>query len=166
MQHPHLSPLLFIYADSIAVFYNWFLAIVILYFGNALYTGKMELEEPIMFFPIFFLTWLTGVGAGMIMGFLIAYFSWAVILKRIIFKVMFFTSGKFTNANVLPGEMLDIMRWNPLFHLIDQMRDAAFVNYTAKYTNMVYPTICCFILLFLGHLLYNYLQATKNVMTD
>ena len=166
VQHPHLSPLLFIYADSIAVFYNWFLAIVILYFGNALYTGKMELKEPIMFFPIFFLTWLTGVGAGMIMGFLIAYFSWAVILKRIIFKVMFFTSGKFTNANVLPGEMLDIMRWNPLFHLIDQMRDAAFVNYTAKYTNMVYPTICCFILLFLGHLLYNYLQATKNVMTD
>ena len=58
------------------------------------------------------------------------------------------------------------MKWNPLFHLIDQMREAAFVNYTAHHTNMVYPTICCFGLLLLGHLLYSYLQANLNVMTD
>ena len=164
--HPHLSPLLFVYADSIGAFYNWFLAIVVIFFGNALYTGKMELDEPIMFFPIFFLTWLTGVALGMIVGFLLAYFSWAMLLKRAMFKIMFFTSGKFTNANVLPGEMLAIMKWNPLFHLIDQMREAAFENYTAHHTNMVYPVICCFVLLLLGHLLYNYLQANKNVMTD
>ncbi|MEL7463486.1 MAG: hypothetical protein AAFN79_05435 [Pseudomonadota bacterium] len=164
--HPHLSPLLFVYADSLGVFYNWFLAIVVIFLGNSLYTGKMELETPILFFPIFFLTWLTGVAVGMIIGFLIAYFSWAMLFKRVLFKLMFFTSGKFTNANVLPGEMLAIMKWNPLFHLIDQMREAAFVNYTAHHTNLVYPTLCCFILLFIGHLLYSYLQATKNVMSD
>ena len=164
-QHPHVSPLLFVYADSLGIFYNWFLAIVVIFLGNSLYTGKMELAEPIMFFPIFFLCWLTGVGLGMVIGYLLAVFSWAMILKRVMFKVIFFTSGKFTNANVLPRDMLEIMSWNPLFHLIDQMREAAFVNYTAHHTNMVYPTIFCFALLLLGHLLYSHLQTRRNVMT-
>lgn len=163
--HPHLSPILFVYADSIAMFYNWFLAIVVIFFGNSLYTGKMELEEPIMFFPIFFLTWLIGVAVGMIVGYLLVEFSWARMLKRVLFKAMFFTSGKFTNANVLPGEMLAVMKWNPLFHLIDQMRGAAFVNYNAKHTNMVYPTVVCFVLLVVAHLLYDYMLRRRNVMT-
>ena len=163
--HPHLSPILFVYADSLATFYNWFLAIVVIFIGNSLVTGHIELETPILFFPIFFLTWLTGVGVGMILGFLLFYFPWAMLLKRVLFKLMFFTSGKFTNANVLPGEMLAIMKWNPLFHLIDQMRDAAFVNYTAHHTNMIYPTLFCFVLLFIGHLLYDYMLRRRNVMS-
>lgn len=164
--HPHLSPILFVYADSVGAFYNWFLAIVVIFIGNSLVTGHFELETPILFFPIFFVTWLTGVGLGMVIGFLLFYFSWAMLLKRVMFKIMFFTSGKFTNANVLPGEMLAIMKLNPLFHLIDQMRDAAFVNYTAHHTNLVYPTIFCFILLLAGHLLYDYMLRRRNVMSD
>lgn len=164
--HPHLSPILFVYADSIAVFYNWFLAIVLIYVGNGLATGSWELQEPVMFFPIFFLTWLTGMALGMVVGFLVFYFSWAMLLKRVLFKLMFFTSGKFTNANVLPGDLLAIMKWNPLFHLIDQMRGAAFVNYNAHHTNMTYPTIFCFGLLLFGHLLYDYMLRRRNVMSD
>ncbi|MEM8754226.1 MAG: hypothetical protein AAGF90_14720 [Pseudomonadota bacterium] len=164
--HPHLSPILFVYADSLAMFYNWFLAIVLIYVGNGLVTGNWALQDPVMFFPIFFVTWLTGMGLGMAMGFLLFFFSWAAMVKRILFKVMFFTSGKFTNANVLSSDMLAIMTWNPLFHLIDQMRGAAFVNYTAHHTNMVYPSIFCFGLLLLGHLLYDYMLRRRNVMSD
>lgn len=164
--HPHLSPIIFIYADSLAVFYNWFLAIVIIFVGNSLYTGKMEIENPIMFFPIFLLIWLTGMGIGMVLGFLMFYFSWAQMVKRILFKLMFFTSGKFTNAHVIPSDMLPLFLWNPLFHLIDQMRDAAFVNYTAYRTNLTYPTICCIALLLAGHMLYDYMLRRRNVMSD
>lgn len=164
--HPHISPILLVYADSLGVFYNWFLAIVIIFIGNSLVTGHVELQNPIMFFPIFFITWLTGMGVGMILGFLIFYFSWFMIIKRVLFKLMFFTSGKFTNANLLPMSLIDIFTWNPLFHLIDQMRQAAFVNYTAHHTNMVYPIICCFVLLLAGHILYDYMLRRRNVMSN
>jgi ABC-type polysaccharide/polyol phosphate export permease len=163
--HPHLSPILFVYADSLGVFYNWFLAICLIFIGNSLVTGRMELEHPIMFFPIFFLTWLTGMALGMVLGFLMFYFSWFMMVKRILFKIMFFTSGKFTNANLIPADLLWIFKLNPLFHLIDQMRDAAFVNYEAHHTNMVYPTLFCFALLLAGHILYDYMLRRRNVMS-
>lgn len=164
--HPHLSSIIFVYADSLAVFYNWFLALVAIFLGNALFTGKMELQDPVMFFPLFFITWLTGMGLGMVLGFLMFYFSWAAMVKRILFKLMFFTSGKFTNANLIPGDMLPIFLWNPLFHLIDQMRGAAFVNYTAHKTNLVYPTVFAIALLLAGHVLYDYMLRRRNVMSD
>lgn len=163
--HPHLSPILFVYANSLSMGYNWFVAIVVIFIGNSLVTGEFELQKPIMFFPIFFLCWLTGMGIGMLLGFLMFFFSWFMMVKRILFKLMFFTSGKFTNANLIPADVLPMFLWNPLFHLIDQMRDAAFVNYTAHHTNLVYPTICCFAILALGHILYDYMLRIRNVMS-
>lgn len=164
--HPHLSPILFVYAESLAVLYNWTLAIVAIFVGNAFVVGRMEFETPLLIFPLFALAWLTGIGIGLVFGFLLGWFSWAAMLKRVFFKIMFFTSGKFTNANFIPPDMLPFFQWNPLFHLIDQMRDAAFVNYTAQKTNLIYPTLCCLALLGIGHLLYDYSIRRRNVMSD
>jgi ABC-type polysaccharide/polyol phosphate export permease len=163
--HPHLSPVLFVYAKSLAVFYNYFVAIVILFLGNGLINGSFELQTPILFFPLFTLGWLCGMGAGMVLGFMVFYFSWAAMFKRIFMKMMFLTSGKFMNANVIPNEALPFFSWNPLFHLIDQMRGAAFVNYTPLKTNMVYPIIVTFFLLVAGHILHDYMLRHRNVMT-
>lgn len=164
-QHPHLSPVIFVYAESLAVLYNWTIAIMVIYLANGLVKGSFDLQDPIMFFPTFLLCWLIGVGVGMVLGFLLFYFSWFMMVKRILFKLMFFTSGKFTNANLIPGDMLPIFLWNPLFHLIDQMRDAAFVNYTAHHTNMLYPLIVSFLFLVTGHILHDYMLRNRNIMT-
>ena len=163
--HPHLSPVIFVYAESLAVLYNWTIAISVIYLANGLIKGSFDLQQPIMFFPTFFLCWLIGVGVGMVIGFLLFYFSWFMMVKRILFKLMFFTSGKFTNANLIPNDMLLIFLWNPLFHLIDQMRDAAFVNYTAHHTNMYYPLFVSFMFLLIGHILHDYMLRNRNVMT-
>jgi ABC-type polysaccharide/polyol phosphate export permease len=163
--HPHLSPVLFVYANSLGCFYNYFTAIVILFVGNGLVKGEFLLHEPVMFFPLFFITWLCGVGAGMLLGFMAFYFSWFQIFKRIFIKLLFFTSGKFTNANALPNDALPFFTWNPLFHLIDQMRGAAFINYVPQKTNLTYPIIVCFLLLVFGHILHDYMIRHRNVMT-
>ena len=163
--HPHLSPVLFVYAKSLAVFYNYFIAIVILFIGNGLINGVFELQTPILFFPLFTLGWLCGMGAGMVLGFMVFYFWWATVFKRVFLKIMFITSGKFTNANVIPNDALPFFTWNPMFHLIDQMRGAAFVNYTPQNTNMVYPIIVTFFLVVGGHILHDYMLRHRNVMT-
>lgn len=163
--HPHLSPVLFVYAKSMSIYYNYFIAIVILYLGNGMLGGSYQLQSPIMFFPLFTLCWLCGMGAGMVLGFLMFYFSWAQMFKRIFLKIMFITSGKFTNANVIPNEVLPFFTWNPMFHLIDQMRGAAFVNYTPHNTNLTYPIIVMFFLVVGGHILHDYMLRQRNVMS-
>ena len=164
-QHPHLSPVIFVYADCLGILYNWTIAIMVIFLANGLIKGEFSIQEPIMFFPTFFLCWLIGVGVGMVIGFMLFYFSWFIMVKRILFKLMFFTSGKFTNANLIPGDLLPVFLWNPLFHLIDQMRDAAFVNYTAHHTNMIYPAIVSFLFIWIGHVLHDYMLRNRNVMT-
>lgn len=163
--HPHLSPVLFVYAETLAVLYNWTVAILAIWLANGLVKGSLALEEPILFFPIFLTCWLLGVGAGMALAWLEFTLPWFAPVKRVLFKLLFFTSGKFANANILPADMLALFTWNPLFHLIDQMRDAAFVNYTALKTNMTYPLAVTFALVVIGHMLHDDMLRRRNVMS-
>jgi len=48
-------------------------------------------------------------------------------------------SGKMFVANMLPGSMLVMFDWNPLFHAIDQARGAVFINYTPRFTDPDFP---------------------------
>ncbi len=42
-------------------------------------------------------------------------------------------------ANTLPTFMLPYFEWNPLFHIIDQMRGYAFINYVPHNSSLAYP---------------------------
>lgn len=53
-------------------------------------------------------------------------------------RVLFFTSGVFFYANELPTEVREILMWNPLFHLIELLREAFFDTYTANYASLGY----------------------------
>ena len=39
----------------------------------------------------------------------------------------------------MPTAMLHVFSWNPLFHIIDQTRGFAFVNYTPHNSSLMYP---------------------------
>ena len=56
------------------------------------------------------------------------------MMNLVFTRVMFVTSGKFFVANAVPGWVRFYFDWNPLFHLVDQLRGAVFVNYTARQT--------------------------------
>ncbi|MEH6361043.1 MAG: ABC transporter permease, partial [Amylibacter sp.] len=59
-------------------------------------------------------------------------------------------SGKMLLASTLPGFMLPMFIWNPLFHTIDHARGFVFVNYIARVTNLTYPIILTISLLIIG----------------
>ena len=42
-------------------------------------------------------------------------------------------------ANMVPGFIISMFDWNPLFQIVDQMRGAVFVNYFPHHTNWEYP---------------------------
>ena len=41
-------------------------------------------------------------------------------------------------ANMLPGSMLALFAWNPLFHIIDQCRGFVFINYNPHHSDWQY----------------------------
>jgi ABC-type polysaccharide/polyol phosphate export permease len=48
-------------------------------------------------------------------------------------------SGKMFVANSLPGSVLVMFTWNPLFHVIDQARGFAFIDYQPRNSDLFYP---------------------------
>ena len=53
-------------------------------------------------------------------------------------------------ANALPGLMLVMFDWNPLFHAIDQCRGLVFINYSPRYSSWEYVLWLGVILVMIG----------------
>jgi xanthosine utilization system XapX-like protein len=89
---------------------------------------------------MYLLAWGSGCAIGLI---LMALKPWApdvvTIVQLVYVRANMIASGKMFVANTLPGFMLAMFDWNPLFHIIDQTRGYVFVNYVPHYSNWQYP---------------------------
>lgn len=61
------------------------------------------------------------------------------IIQLVYIRAKMIASGKMFVANMMPGVMIDMFDWNPLFHVIDQARGFTFVNYFPHHSNWEYP---------------------------
>ena len=59
-------------------------------------------------------------------------------------------------ANTLPPTMLALFDWNPLFHIIDQARGFAFINYNPRNSNLDYPITLTIVFFVLGLIIQYY----------
>lgn len=159
MNHQRLSPFLLICVKAVGSAYKHTLAIAVLLALNYLLRGVHEMQEPGLFAAATFLCWLGGVAVGTLFLGLNRYVTWGPVVQTAYVRIMFFTSGKFFVANSLPSTFRMFMDWNPLFHLLDQGRDAAFVNYTARTTSMDYPLAVILVLIVLAMLVENWVRV-------
>ena len=85
------------------------------------------------------LSWFTGCAVGMV---LLAMKPWSPgivgVISMVYQRANMIASGKMFLANSLPGFMLPIFNWNPLFHTIDQSRGFVFINYNPHFSNWQY----------------------------
>jgi ABC-type polysaccharide/polyol phosphate export permease len=70
-------------------------------------------------------------------------------------------SGKMFVANSLPGSVLVMFTWNPLFHVIDQARGFAFINYQPRNSDLFYPLYFSLGLLMLGFIREYYTRQRR-----
>ena len=100
------------------------------------------------------MAWFSGVAVGIIF---LAIKPWAPrlvsILRMVYLRANMITSGKMFVANALPGSLLAVFSWNPLFHSVDQARGFIFINYTPHFTSMTYPLYLSLTLLVIGLML-------------
>lgn len=159
MNHQRLSLFLMICVKATGAAYKHTLAVIVMLAMNYLFRDVYAMQDIGQFVTACFFCWLSGAAIGAIFIGLNYYVSWGPVVQTAYVRIMFFTSGKFFVANALPSRFRQFMDWNPLFHLIDQGRDAAFVNYTARTTSMEYPIIITLALVVLAMLVENWVRV-------
>lgn len=146
-------------AQALAALYLHLFAALVIMLVAELAGFHLGIRHPQGLILPYLLSWASGMGMGMILM-AIGYSAplSADLIGTIYIRLQFFTSGKFWAANVIPAGLADYAQWNPLFHIIDQMRGAAFVNYFPKYTSLEYPLVFTGLVLLLGFMLESRLR--------
>lgn len=167
MMHGPMNPIISICGAALASLYQQALAAaVILFFYHAVFT-PISIDEPVGMLGMFLLSWLSGVGIGMV---LMSIRPWqpelVSIVTAILMRVNMIASGKMLLVNNTPPKIRALFDWNPLFHTIDQSRGFIFLNYGPRYTSIDYPVMvmlaCVMIGLMLEFFTRQHMSASWN----
>ena len=151
MQHAPLNTMITICAAALGTLYLQLLSLfVVLFFYHVLFS-PIVIDQPIGAMGMLLLAWFSGIGVGLVF---MSIRPWAPDFVKIAASVYsranMIASGKMFVANTLPGYMLAMFDWNPLFHAIDQARGFVFLNYTPHFTSISYPLYVSIALVLIG----------------
>lgn len=139
VRHEPLSPAVLIAAAALATLYRQMISILAILWIYHVLVRPIEIQYPAGALAMILLAWFSGCCIGMIF---MALKPWmprpASMLSMVYQRINMFASGKMFVANTLPAILLPWFAWNPLFHIIDQMRGFIFINYTPQKTDPLY----------------------------
>lgn len=151
LNHRPVTTLLLIISGALSSLYIQILAVIVITFVANVLIDPFTVYDLKMTSFCFLLAWSTGMGVGILFLALTPFLPETMKIVSTVYKrANMIFSGKMFVANSLPSYLLPFFIWNPLFHTIDQARGAAFVNYTPRFTTLVYPIIMTCILIALG----------------
>lgn len=140
LQHAPLNTAVTITAAALSTLYVQVLSMVLILFVYHTAFTPITIEQPVAAFGMVLLSWFTGCAVGLVFLALKPWFPRVVGIMTMVYqRANMIASGKMFLANTLPGYMLWMFEWNPLFHTIDQARGFTFVNYNPFFSNWVYP---------------------------
>lgn len=153
-KHDPISSVVLLVSAALAALYKQVLSMIILLtLYTTLVTG-VSVENWRGCLGMLLLAWFWGCCVGLV--FLSIRPWWpkgAAVITMMYQRLNMIASGKMFLANTIPAFMLPYLSWNPLFHIIDQSRGYAFINYNPRNTNLDYPLICCVVVLMVGLML-------------
>lgn len=139
MQHAPMNTIISILSAALGALYIQLLSLAIVLYGYHVAWTPVVIDRPMQTLGMLVLAWFSGCSIGLVLLSIKPWFPSAVSLISMIYqRANMIASGKMFVANTLPGYMLAMFDWNPLFHVIDQARGFAFINYTPRYSSWEY----------------------------
>jgi ABC-type polysaccharide/polyol phosphate export permease len=167
MQHAPMNTIISISSAALGALYVQVLSLFMVLFIYHVAFTPLEIEEPFGAFGMLMLAWFTGVGAGLVLLAIKPWFpTFVSIFTQIYQRVNMIASGKMFVANSLPSFMLAMFDWNPLFHVIDQSRGYAFINYSPRYSSWEYAWWIGVALLMIGLMGEFYTRRHASISWD
>ena len=151
MQHAPMNTIVAILSAMFGTLYIQVLSLfAILFIYDVVFTN-FEIDQPIAAFGCLLIAWFTGGAIGLVLLAIKPWFPRFVgIFSTIYQRANMIASGKMFVANTLPGYMLAMFDWNPLFHAIDQCRGFVFLNYFPHHSSVSYPLYVGIVLVMIG----------------
>lgn len=151
MNHLPMTTTVAVAAAALGALYIQILSMVVILYAYHVVWTPIEIYRPLAAFGMVLVAWFSGLAMGMVF---LAMKPWAPgfvgILTQIWQRANMFASGKMFVANMLSASMLAMFTWNPLFHIIDQVRGFIFINYNPHFSSLPYPIYVSAVLLVLG----------------
>lgn len=151
MQHAPMNTVISIMAAAFGALYIQLLSLFIILYGYHVIVTPVTIDDPASAFGMIILAWASGAAIGLALLALKPWFpTVATLMSTLYMRANMIASGKMFVANTLPSFMLAMFDWNPLFHLIDQARGFAFINYFPRNSNWEYAVYVTIALIMLG----------------
>jgi ABC-type polysaccharide/polyol phosphate export permease len=151
MQHAPMTTIIAIASAALGALYIQVLSLVVILFAYHVAFVPISIDQPIAAFGMMLLAWFTGCALGLVLLAIKPWFpTFVSIFQQIYQRANMIASGKMFVANMMPGYMLAMFDWNPLFHCIDQARGYVFINYYPRYSNWEYAFWVGLVLLMIG----------------
>lgn len=96
-----------------------------------------------------------GLGIGTLNCFLFWRFDWWQQLWQVAMRPLFLISGVLYNFDDLPAYIQDILWWNPIIHVVGQMRMGVYATYEPAYISYIFTFGVALFALSLGLTLLN-----------
>jgi ABC-type polysaccharide/polyol phosphate export permease len=154
MLHAPMNTAIAICSAALAALYTQILSVSVILGVYHIAFEPIHIDDPIGAVGMFLLAWLNGVSVGMVILAIKPWWPGFVSMAQMIYtRANMFASGKMFVANTLSYTMLKMFDWNPLFHIIDQARGYAFINYNplkSSLSNPIYVTIALLMIGLMG----------------
>ena len=136
MKHAPMNTAIGIVSAALSALYVQVLSMFAILFIYHAAFKPIEIYDPIGCLGMLLLSWFSGCSIGLVLLALKPWFpTFVSVFSQIYQRANMLASGKMFVANTLPGYMLAMFDWNPLFHCIDQARGFAFANYFPRNSN-------------------------------
>lgn len=127
------------------------LVIMAVFYSGLIYFGLAGLPVyPETLVTAFAVTCLLGFGFGATSAVVLSYFeSWRHVVT-IVMRPLMFISAIFYVPSYMPPEIVDWLKWNPVLHCVEWMRNGYYANYDSRVLDQTYVLTVAVILTLIG----------------
>ena len=106
---------------------------------------------------------IIAIGIGLMLCVAMSYWQDTGKVVGMVMQPMFFISGIFFAAPMIPQQYWYLFSWNPIFHAIELSRDAFFVSYVTPVGSWLYLSLCALVSFTLG--IVTFYQSRMRFLT-
>ena len=131
------------------------------------FTWSFQLDSPGLAISVYLLTVMMAIGFGLSVVFLGRLNKWLVkIIKRLMQRVIIFTSGIFFATFEIPAHLRPFITWNPILHGVELFRYSINNEYPIPDISLSYLILCSILMLGFSLILYRTNESLLLVAND
>lgn len=167
MQHAPMNTFVAIVSAALGALYIQLFSVFVVLFIYHVAVTPVEIDQPVATFSMVLLGWFNGASLGLIFLALKPWFpQFTSVASTVYSRANMIASGKMFVANTLPFYVLVFFSWNPLFHIIDQARGFAFINYNPHHSSWMYPLLISVAFTLIGFMGESYTRKHASISWD